>query len=85
MKHTHTSLMDTHEPVSLPGTPHTQTHILCRDFIKNFTWVCGFSYLSDVRFYVPHVPTVLHPQIELSASWISRLSLHNSFQMSYLT
>lgn len=35
-------------------------------------------------FYVPHVPTALRPQNEFSASWISRLSLHNSFQMSYL-
>lgn len=34
---------------------------------------------------MPHVPTVPQcPQIELWATWISRLSLHNSFQMSYL-
>lgn len=34
---------------------------------------------------MPHVPTVPQcPQIELRATWISRLSLHNSFQMSYL-
>lgn len=55
----HTLLKQPWVSVSPWHTTYSNTYLM-KGFHKNFTWVCGSAYLSDARFYVPHVSTVLH-------------------------
>lgn len=63
---------------------HTTNPNLCKDFNTiSLGHVAVLIYLMQGFMWLTF-SAVPHSHIELSASWISRLSLHYSVQMSYL-